>query len=126
MIASGGPTANGEVLGLLLVEDDDGDALLVQDELAERLPHGRITRTRSLRDALSALGPGIDCVPLDLGLPDASGLDAVARLRAHAPAIPLIVLTGLDDEAAGVMALQAGAQDYLVKGSVDGDQLAPI
>jgi len=124
VIAPGGPTAIEEALGLLLVEDDDGDALLVQDELAERLPRGRITRARSLRDALAALGPGIDCVLLDLGLPDASGLDAVARLRTHAPAIPLIVLTGLDDEAAGIMALQAGAQDYLVKGSVDGDQLA--
>lgn len=124
VIAPGGPTTIEEALRLLLVEDDDGDALLVEDELAERLPHGRITRTRSLREALAALGPGIDCVLLDLGLPDASGLDAVTRLRSHAPAIPLIVLTGLDDEAAGVMALQAGAQDYLVKGSVDGGQLA--
>jgi serine phosphatase RsbU (regulator of sigma subunit) len=109
---------------LLLVEDDEGDARLVEDELAERFPRARIVRGRTLREALSVLGPTIDCVLLDLGLPDASGLDAVAGLRSQMPAIPLIVLTGLDDEAAGAAAVAAGAQDYLVKGSVDGDQLA--
>jgi len=109
---------------VLLVEDDEGDARLVEDELAERLPRARITRSRTLQQALSSLSPAIDCVLLDLGLPDASGLDAVAKLRAQTQAIPLIVLTGLDDEAAGVAALQAGAQDYLVKGNVDGEQLS--
>jgi serine phosphatase RsbU (regulator of sigma subunit) len=113
-----------ERLGVLLVEDDEGDARLVEDALSERLPQARIARCRTLREALVRLGPDIDCVLLDLGLPDASGLDAVARLRSRMPAIPLIVLTGLDDEAAGISAVQAGAQDYLVKGSVGGDQLA--
>jgi serine phosphatase RsbU (regulator of sigma subunit) len=113
-----------EEIGVLLVEDDDGDARLVEDDLAERLPRARLTRSRTLGDALSAFGPEIDCVLLDLGLPDATGLGAVARLSSRAPAIPLIVLTGLDDEAAGVAAVQAGAQDYLVKGHVGGDQLA--
>lgn len=112
-----------EEIDVLLVEDDEGDARLVEDELAERLPRARIARGRTLQEALSSLSPAVDCILLDLGLPDASGLDAVAKLRAHASAIPLIVLTGLDDEAAGVDALHAGAQDYLVKGSVDGDQL---
>ncbi|MFZ1154719.1 MAG: SpoIIE family protein phosphatase [Solirubrobacteraceae bacterium] len=124
MIARGGRTVAHEEIGVLLVEDDEGDARLVEDELAERLPRARIARSRTLKEALSALGPAVDCVLLDLGLPDTSGLDAVARLRSRAPAIPLIVLTGLDDEAAGVAAVEAGAQDYLVKGSVDGDQLA--
>jgi serine phosphatase RsbU (regulator of sigma subunit) len=113
-----------EQIGVLLVEDDDGDARLVEDELSERLPRARIARCRTLKEALARLGPAVDCVLLDLGLPDAAGLDAVARLRSRMPAIPLIVLTGLDDEAAGVAAVQAGAQDYLVKGSVSGDQLA--
>lgn len=123
MITDGGQTASNERISLLLVEDDDGDALLVEDELAEVLPRATIVRSRLLQDALSALGPAIDCVLLDLGLPDASGIEAVTRLRAQMPAIPLIVLTGLADEAAGVAAVQAGAQDYLIKGHVDGKQL---
>jgi serine phosphatase RsbU (regulator of sigma subunit) len=109
---------------VLLVEDDEGDARLVEDELAERLPRARISRSRTLKEALSALTSRVDCVLLDLGLPDTSGLDAVARLRAESPGIPLIVLTGLADEAAGVEAVEAGAQDYLVKGHVDGDHLS--
>jgi serine phosphatase RsbU (regulator of sigma subunit) len=113
-----------QTIGVLLVEDDDGDARLVEDDLAERLPRARIARSRTLQEALATLGQTIDCVLLDLGLPDAIGLDAVAKLRAQAPGTPLIVLTGLADEAAGVAAVEAGAQDYLVKGNVGGDQLA--
>jgi serine phosphatase RsbU (regulator of sigma subunit) len=124
MIADEPHVSSGEEIRLLLVEDDDGDARLVQDDLAERLPRARVTRARTLADALAALARTIDCMLLDLGLPDASGLDAVARLSSRAPGTPLIVLTGLDDEAAGVTAVEAGAQDYLVKGIVSGDQLA--
>ncbi|HEX5308452.1 MAG TPA: SpoIIE family protein phosphatase [Solirubrobacteraceae bacterium] len=113
-----------EQLNVLLVEDDEGDARLVEDELLERLPRARVLRSRTLAEALSNVDASIDCVLLDLGLPDASGIDAVAKLRAGMPATPLIVLTGLDDEAAGMAAVQAGAQDYLVKGSVDRQQLA--
>lgn len=109
---------------MLLVEDDDADALIVDDLLSEALPGARITRSRTFSDALAELGSGIDCVLLDLKLPDAEGLDTVLRLRAQAPDTPLIVLTGLHDEAAGVAAVDAGAQDYLVKGEVDGAQLA--
>lgn len=110
-------------IGVLLVEDDEGDARLVEDELAEQLPSVSIHRTRTLQEALSELGPVIDCVLLDLELPDASGLVGVHRLRQRLQGVPLIVLTGLDDAAAGVAAVAAGAQDYLVKG-VQGDQLA--
>lgn len=113
-----------ELISVLLVEDDDGDALIVDDLLKEALPSARIDRSRTFGDALVRLSAGVDCVLLDLGLADADGLDTVARLRARAPEIPLIVLTGLDDEAAGSMAVDAGAQDYLVKGNVDGGQLA--
>jgi serine phosphatase RsbU (regulator of sigma subunit) len=123
-MAGGAPSLAREEISVLLVEDDEGDARLVEDELAERLPGAAIARSRSLHDALRALGEDIDCVLLDLGLPDALGLDAVAQLRAHGRGVPLIVLTGLDDEAAGVAAVEAGAQDYLVKGHVNGDQLA--
>jgi serine phosphatase RsbU (regulator of sigma subunit) len=112
------------VITVLLVEDDDGDALIVDDLLSEALPGARITRSRTFADALAELSARIDCVLLDLKLPDAEGLDTVVRLREQAPDTPLIVLTGLHDEAAGVAAVDAGAQDYLVKGEVDGAQLA--
>jgi serine phosphatase RsbU (regulator of sigma subunit) len=111
-------------LSVLLVEDDDGDALLVEDLLEGALPGARLTRARTFGEALAKLEDDIDCLLLDLKLPDAEGLDTVVRLRTQAPGIPLIVLTGLNDEAAGVGAVEAGAQDYLVKGHVDGDQLA--
>ncbi len=108
---------------VLLVEDDEADARLVEDELAEKLPRARISRSRTLEQALGGLSDQIDCVLLDLELPDASGLIGVSRLRERLQGVPLIVLTGLDDAAAGVAAVQAGAQDYLVKGNVGGDQL---
>lgn len=117
------PPAPGAIT-LLLVEDDDGDALLVVDQLGEDLPGAQISRSRTLAEALAAPGAGFDCVLLDLQLPDARGLDAVARIRLQRPSTPLVVLTGLDDEAAGITAMQAGAQDYLVKGKVDGGALA--
>jgi serine phosphatase RsbU (regulator of sigma subunit) len=123
-MAGGAPTVTRDHLDVMLVEDDDGDARLVEDDLAERLPAARIARSRTLQQALSTITSDTDCVLLDLGLPDAVGLDAVARVRAHAPGTPLIVLTGLNDEQAGVAAVEAGAQDFLVKGHADGDQLA--
>jgi serine phosphatase RsbU (regulator of sigma subunit) len=112
-----------ESLRVLLVEDDDGDAMLVEDYLAAALPHAGITRTRTVEHAIGELDDGMDCLLLDLNLPDAGGLEAVLRLRERAPEIALIVLTGLDDEAAGVAAVEAGAQDYLVKGAVDAARL---
>lgn len=124
MLDSLAPPAAGEVITVLLVEDDDGDALIVDDLLSEALAGAQITRSRTFADALEELSSRIDCVLLDLKLPDAEGLDTVVRLREQAPDTPLIVLTGLHDEAAGVAAVDAGAQDYLVKGEVDGAQLA--
>jgi serine phosphatase RsbU (regulator of sigma subunit) len=123
-MAAGGSAVSHERIEVLLVEDDEGDSRLVEDELAEALPRAHIVRSRDLNGALAKVDESIDCVLLDLGLPDASGFEAVARLRARMPAIPVVVLTGLDDEAAGAAAVQAGAQDYLVKGSVGGEQLA--
>jgi serine phosphatase RsbU (regulator of sigma subunit) len=113
-----------DAISVLLVEDDDGDALIVDDLLSDALPGATIERSRTFADALVELDAGIDCVLLDLKLPDAEGLDTVVRIRAQAPNTPLIVLTGLDHEAAGMAAVDAGAQDYLVKGEVDGAQLA--
>ncbi len=115
--------ANTGELVVLLVEDDDGDALLVQDELAETLPDCTLVRLRTLGEALADPPEPLDCVLLDLGLPDAAGVQSVARLRAGLGGAPLVVLTGLADESAGIMAVQAGAQDYLVKGRLEPGQL---
>jgi serine phosphatase RsbU (regulator of sigma subunit) len=111
-------------IGVLLVEDDDGDALLVEELLTSGSLDVRLVRGRTVREALDELPGEIDCVLLDLGLPDGFGVDTVNRVRAVAPRIAVIVLTGLDNEAAGEAAVDAGAQDYLVKGKVDGGLLA--
>jgi serine phosphatase RsbU (regulator of sigma subunit) len=111
-------------MGVLLIEDDDEDALIVEDLLAESSMDARLVRARTLQEGLRALPGRVDCVLLDLRLPDAAGLETLQSVRAAAPWIAVIVLTGLDDEAAGEAAVDAGAQDYLVKGKVDGGLLA--
>ncbi|MFF8727195.1 PP2C family protein-serine/threonine phosphatase [Streptomyces sp. NPDC015171] len=104
---------------VLLVEDDDGDALLVEELLHDTdLPH-TLTRCRTAADARRVLAADpVDCVLLDLHLPDASGVDTVQAIQTDTQAA-IIVLTGLDEPRAGVDALAAGAQDYLIKGKVD-------
>ncbi|MEV6605667.1 SpoIIE family protein phosphatase [Kutzneria sp. NPDC051319] len=107
---------------VLLVEDDDGDAVLVTALLDEVGARVDVTRARTAGDAVGLL-PGFDCVLLDLGLPDASGLDGLRRILEHAGQAAVLVLTGHDDEERGIQALAVGAQDYLVKGQVDGSLL---
>jgi serine phosphatase RsbU (regulator of sigma subunit) len=118
------PAGGRDRIGVLLVEDDDGDALIVEDLLERGSLNVKLVRGRTVREALGRLSGEIDCVLLDLGLPDGLGLDTVGRVRAAAPGIAVIVLTGLDNEAAGEAAVDAGAQDYLIKGKVDGGLLA--
>jgi serine phosphatase RsbU (regulator of sigma subunit) len=113
------PSAVPDHLQVLLVEDDDGDALLVEELLLEAVAPVTMFRARSLAEA-TPLPPGISCVLLDLGLPDARGLDAVRGLHEQLPGVAVVVLTGLADEHLGAAAVRAGAQDYLVKGQVDG------
>jgi CheY-like chemotaxis protein len=117
-------TAPAGSLGVLLIEDDDDDALIVRDLLADSAADVQLRRGRTLSEGLGMLGGGVDCVLLDLRLPDAVGMEAVHSLRQAAPWIAVIVLTGLDDERAGQTAVDVGAQDYLVKGNVDGGLLA--
>lgn len=108
---------------LVLVEDDAGDAFLVTEMLSDVAPEMRLTTFPTLRSALDRWPPDVDCVLLDLGLPDAMGLSALEKLRAELPDVPIVVLTGRMDDGIGREALAAGAQDYLVKGEVDGSAL---
>ena len=107
---------------VLLVEDDDGDALLVEELFRDVGEPVDLMRARSLAEA-SLVARIADCALVDLGLPDAFGLAAVERLQAVDPSLALVVLTGNNDRAKGLAALASGAQDYLVKGEVDGHAL---
>lgn len=109
---------------ILLVEDDDGDALLVEELLAVSGAHVEIVRTQTLAEARREKLAAIDCVLLDLDLPDAHGLAALHKLKTDRADLSVLVLTGFDDERRGVEAVGAGAQDYLVKGQIDGQGLA--
>jgi CheY-like chemotaxis protein len=105
---------------VLLVEDDAGDALLVEELVADSALKIRLQWVRSMAEATEALAAGVpDCVLLDLNLPDAHGLEAVSRVRANAKQTAVVVLTGLAEEETGLAAVAAGAQDYLVKGRVE-------
>ncbi len=108
---------------LLLVEDDDGDALLVRELLADGLPGAGVERVTNLADARRAVR-FVDCVLLDVGLPDAEGTVGVEKLVADAPDTAVVVLTGAANEGLGMAAVGAGAQDYLIKGRVDDQLLA--
>ena len=120
---SGAPTPDdvvpGRPLRVLLVEDDDGDALIVEDLLDEAAAPVDLVHVRTMAEAVQAAG-GHDCALLDLNLPDATGIAGLQRLRAAESNLAILVLTGLDDEQQGIEALAAGAQDYLIKGHVDG------
>jgi serine phosphatase RsbU (regulator of sigma subunit) len=106
---------------VLLVEDNPGDARLLQLSLAEATSaQFELTHVERLADALQRLSTQtFDVVLLDLSLPDSRQIDTFRRTRAHAPQLPIIVLTGLDDETLAVETVHEGAQDYLVKGHVD-------
>jgi serine phosphatase RsbU (regulator of sigma subunit) len=108
-----------ERLRILLVEDDEGDAFLVRELLTEAGAPFELTVATSLREARGLL-VGVECVLLDLGLPDAEGIDGLRTLLAVAGGAAVCVLTGRSDEHLGVQAVAEGAQDYLVKGQVDG------
>ena len=120
MIAQAFEPVTAAPMRVLLVEDDDADALLVEDLLADSRTPLTLRRAHTLAEAASPMLDVADCVLLDLALPDASGLEALRRLLAQDQAPAIIVLTGLDDELRGAEAVAAGAQDYLIKGQVDG------
>jgi Flp pilus assembly CpaE family ATPase len=113
-------------INILLIEDNPGDTRMIRELLAEakgispcllctdRLSSG----IQQIRDG------GVDVVLLDLSLPDSQGFDTFSKLRAHANGLPVILLTGLEDEDLGMRAVHEGAQDYIVKGAVTSLSLA--
>jgi diguanylate cyclase (GGDEF)-like protein len=107
---------------VLLVEDNPGDARLVIELLREETADAfKVVHVEQLADARQqVMESGTGCVLLDLSLPDAARLEALMQLRAAAPDVPIVILSGLQDELLAVKAVQEGAQDYLVKGRVDG------
>ena len=107
---------------VLLVEDDDGDAVLVGELLREVGAAVVVRRARSLVQAKNLVS-GAACVLLDLGLPDSQGLNGLRQLLQLEPEAAIVVLTGESSEHLGELAVRAGAQDYLVKGEVAGHML---
>lgn len=114
------------ILRVLLVEDNPGDAVLVREALADAPgPTFALNWQPTLQDGLAVLEEGgFDAVLLDLSLPECRGLETLERFRDGNDTVPILVLSGLDDERTAVAALHAGAQDYLVKGRFDGPLLA--
>jgi serine phosphatase RsbU (regulator of sigma subunit) len=118
------PSSHLQPLSLLLVEDDRGDARLVEELIADAVGDIRLVWADSLAGAereLTRSRP--DCVLLDLNLPDANGIAALDRVAKLDATLPIVVLTGLNDEHFGVSAVASGAQDYLVKGRVEPEVL---
>lgn len=110
-----------EIKVLLLVEDNPGDARLLREMFNDQGPHQtELRQVATMGEAEQHLADHqVDIILLDLGLPDAQGLEAVRRAHAAAPRAPLVVLTGQDDESLASLALQEGAQDYLIKGQIE-------
>jgi diguanylate cyclase (GGDEF)-like protein len=113
-----------EVVRVMLVEDHEGDRRLVEEMLRDAEEAAILTSCTRLEDAMDPVRRGLaDLVLLDLSLPDSFGVDGVRRLRAAAPDIPVVVLSGMNDKQVALEAVQAGAQDYLSKDNVDADTL---
>ncbi len=108
---------------ILLVEDNPGDARLIRELLVDEIGRAAFSMqiAESLEDALATLESGLpDVVFLDLSLPDSFGLETLYKLQSRAPALPVIVLTGNEDQQLALSAVKAGAQDYMVKNDLSG------
>ncbi|MGB7443762.1 MAG: diguanylate cyclase [Coleofasciculaceae cyanobacterium] len=116
---------NSQSLKILLVEDKSADAELIEELLSEvNEAKFDLTPVKRLSEGLGCLcQEDFDIVLLDRFLPDSSGTDTVAEVKALAPTIPIVVLTSLDDETAAIESMRQGAQDYLVKGGFKGELL---
>ncbi len=109
------------MLEVLLVEDNSGDVRLLREMFAKEPPGSfALTHFQRMGEALAHLATErVDILLLDMGLPDAHGLETLHRALVVAPGVPVIVLTGMEDEALAAQAMNDGAQDYLIKGQIE-------
>ena len=110
------------LVNVLFIEDNPGDALLIQMQLSNtpKIQY-KVTHVDRFNNALKCLKKNnFDVVLLDLNLPDAMGLITIEQIHAESPDVPIVVLTGNDDDEVGIEAVQKGSQDYLIKGKVTG------
>jgi signal transduction histidine kinase len=116
------------MIDVVLIEDNLGDARLIQEMLREVEDEAFvITHVQRLSDGLDVMWQSRpDVILLDLALPDSVGLETLQAVRERVPGVPVVILTGLDDQDMGVQAVQQGAQDYLAKGYVHGRLLEQV
>jgi diguanylate cyclase (GGDEF)-like protein len=117
-----------QTIKVLLIEDNPGDARLLRELLAEsRSHHFEVTHAETLARGLSLLGAaGFDLVLLDLMLPDSQGLATQSAVNSRYPDVPVVILSGLNDDEAAMEAVRAGAQDYLIKGRLPSKSLVRV
>jgi diguanylate cyclase (GGDEF)-like protein len=110
---------------ILLIEDNPGDARLVREALAETaaVRFDLVTEIDLASGLVALASQHIDAILLDLSLPDTTGFETFTKLHEKAPQVPIILLTGADDDAQAAQAVRMGAQDYLVKGQVEGHEI---
>jgi diguanylate cyclase (GGDEF)-like protein len=120
-----GVQSTNQPIRVILVEDNRADAHLVHEWLGQSTEQTfSVTHAKTLEDAVRCLpNTHADAIVLDLSLPDANGLETIRVLRAAAPMLPVVVLSGAEDMQLALRAVQLGAQDYLVKGHGEGDSL---
>ena len=120
-----GSKAERQSVHILLVEDDPDDVWVMRNLLGDRWDGPfKLTHVELLSAGLERLREfPFDIILLDLSLPDSQGLETFFTMHAHAADVPIVVLSGYNDESTAVKAVQAGAQDYLVKGQVDDNLL---
>ncbi|HUL01234.1 MAG TPA: response regulator [Nitrospirota bacterium] len=119
---------NSDHIRVFLIEDNDNDAVLIRRFLtSSQNPHIDVEVADRLLPALKRLGSEkYDVILSDLSLPDSWGLETFVKVHSASPAVPIIILTGLDDEAAALEAVHLGAQDYLVKSQINSRNLIRV
>src|SRR6185369_4022745 len=110
-----------DIIRVLLIEDNPADSRLIKEHFLEiKDASFLLSDAVSITEAMDHIAQRhFDVILLDLSLPDSQGLETLSRMHAHAPNLPLIVLTGMDDDELALAAMRHGAQDFLIKGKFD-------